>query len=73
MAAPLSDGQVEYQDGTEATTEQMSIDVVNFLQWAAEPEMEERKRMGMKVMVFLIIMTTFFYLAKKRIWARIDK
>ena len=73
MAAPLSDGQVEYQDGTEATMEQMSIDVVNFLQWAAEPEMEERKRMGMKVMVFLFIMTVFFYIAKKRVWARIEK
>jgi ubiquinol-cytochrome c reductase cytochrome c1 subunit len=73
MAAPLSDGQVEYQDGTEATVEQMSKDVVSFLQWAAEPDMEARKRMGMKVMVFLFIMTVFFYVAKKRIWSRIEK
>jgi ubiquinol-cytochrome c reductase cytochrome c1 subunit len=42
--------------------------VVHFLQWAAEPEMEHRKGMGIKVMIFLIIMTAFFYLAKKRIW-----
>ena len=68
MPAPLSDGQVTYQDGTEATVEQMSADVVNFLQWASEPEMEARKTMGMKVMVFLAVMTFVFYLSKRRIW-----
>ena len=72
MAAPLSDGAVDYQDGTEATMDQMARDVVNFLQWAAEPEMEERKRMGIRVMIFLAIMTVLFYLAKKRIWARLE-
>lgn len=72
MAAPLHDvGQVEYQDGTEATVEQMSKDVVNFLQWVAEPEMEQRKRMGIKVIIFLSIMTGLFYVAKKRIWSRL--
>ena len=69
MIAPLVDGQVEYEDGTEATAEQMSRDVVNFLQWTAEPEMEQRKKMGLRVLIFLAIMTFFFYLAKKRIWA----
>ena len=68
MANPLNDGQVTYQDGTEATVDQMAYDVVNFLQWAGEPEMQERKSMGMKVLIFLSIMTVFFYLAKKRIW-----
>lgn len=72
MIAPLHvEGQVEYQDGTEATVEQMSHDVVNFLQWAAEPEMEDRKRMGIRVMLFLAAFTVLFYLAKKRIWSRI--
>ena len=72
MAPPLKDGAVEYQDGTASTTDQMARDVVNFLQWAAEPEMETRKRMGVRVMIFLLIMTGFFYVAKKRIWSKVE-
>ena len=72
MAAPLRPDGVTYQDGTEATVDQMARDVVNFLQWAAEPEMETRKRMGIRVMIFLLIMTGFFYVAKKRIWSKVE-
>lgn len=72
MPAPLADGQVAYQDGTEASVKQMSQDVVNFLQWAAEPEMEHRKQMGIRVLLFLAIMTSFFYIAKKRVWRNVD-
>ncbi len=71
MPAPLSDGLVEYADGTEATAEQMSRDLVNFLQWTAEPEMEQRKRMGIKAFIYLLIFTLFFYYAKKIIWGRL--
>jgi ubiquinol-cytochrome c reductase cytochrome c1 subunit len=73
MAPPLSDGLVTYLDGTEATTEQMSKDLVNFLQWAAEPEMEERKQMGIKVLLFLFVFTGLFWVAKRRIWSRIGQ
>ncbi len=69
MAMPLHEDGVTYQDGTAATIEQQAHDVVNFLQWAAEPEMQERKSMGIHVMLFLSIMTTIFYLVKKRIWS----
>lgn len=73
MVVPLhTEGQVEYQDEkTKATVDQMAHDVVNFLQWAAEPEMESRKRMGIRVIIFLGFFTVFFYIAKKRIWSRI--
>lgn len=71
MAAPLSDGQVQYQDGTAATLDQSAKDVVNFLQWAAEPETEHRKSMGLKVLVYLAVFTLLFYLAKKRIWKNV--
>lgn len=71
MAPPLSDGQVSYEDGTEATTDQMARDVVAFLQWAAEPEMEQRKSMGIKVLIYLFILTGFLYAIKKRIWGRL--
>jgi len=68
MPPPLTDGQVTYADGTKASVEQMARDVTIFLQWSAEPEMEHRKSMGLKVMIFLVIFTIFFYIAKQRIW-----
>lgn len=74
MPAPLvSDGQVQYMDGTVATIDQMARDVTIFLQWAAEPEMEHRKSIGLKSVMFLIVFTIVFYIAKKRIWSRLDK
>lgn len=72
MTPPLhTAGQVEFNDGTKATVDQMSKDVVNFLQWVAEPEMEDSKSLGIKVLIFLLIFTILFYIAKKRIWQRI--
>lgn len=71
MPAPLSDGMVTYIDGTQATVDQMSRDVVQFLQWAAEPEMEQRKRMGLKILMYLGVFTVMFYLAKRKIWSNL--
>jgi ubiquinol-cytochrome c reductase cytochrome c1 subunit len=68
MPPPLRDGAVTYQDGTNASVDQMARDVVTFLQWAAEPEMQQRHEMGIKVLIFLLVMTGFLYAAKKRIW-----
>lgn len=68
MPPPLSEGQVEFADGTPATVEQMSRDVTQFLAWAAEPKMEDRKRLGVKVLIFVAIMTFVFYLAKRKAW-----
>jgi len=73
MPPPLSDNVVTYQDGTPATVDQMARDVVTFLQWAGEPEMEQRHEMGIKVLLFLIVMTGFFYVAKKRVWKSLEK
>jgi ubiquinol-cytochrome c reductase cytochrome c1 subunit len=71
MAAPLSDNLVQYTDGTKATTEQMARDVVNFLHWTADPKMEKRKAMGIKVLIFLSIFTILFYVAKQRLWSKL--
>ena len=73
MPPPLSDNLITYLDGTKATTEQMAYDVVNFLQWASEPEMEQRKLMGLKVIGFLIFFTVISYIAKNRIWNKLEK
>lgn len=69
MAPPLWPDFVEYADGTEATVSQMSQDVAAFLAFAAEPNMEERKSLGAKVMIFLLVFTILFYLVKRKIWA----
>lgn len=74
MTPPLiKEGQVEYSDGTKATIDQMSHDVVNFLQWAAEPEMESRKALGIKMVLFCFIFTVVMFLAYKRIWRNVKK
>ena len=72
MASPLTEDIVEYSDGTQATVEQMSRDVTTFLTWAAEPELEERHRTGVKVIIYLILLTTLVYLSMKKIWSRVD-
>jgi ubiquinol-cytochrome c reductase cytochrome c1 subunit len=72
MSQPLYDGSVEYADGTEATEEQMAKDVTTFLMWAAEPQLEARHRMGLKVIVYLIILTILVYFSMKKIWSRIE-
>ncbi|MFQ3306860.1 MAG: ubiquinol-cytochrome c reductase cytochrome c1 subunit [Candidatus Midichloriaceae bacterium] len=72
MTPPIhTEGQVEYSDGTKATVDQMAKDVVNFLQWTAEPEMEESKSLGVKVMIFFVIFIAIFYIAMKRTWKNI--
>jgi cytochrome c1 len=69
MAPPLADEVVEYADGTKATLDQLARDTVTFLVWAAEPELEERKRLGIKVMIFLILLTAMLYALKRQIWS----
>jgi ubiquinol-cytochrome c reductase cytochrome c1 subunit len=70
MPPPLTtDGQLTYADGTKATVQQMAHDVVTFLAWAAEPNLNERHRTGAKVILFLIVAAGLFYAAKRKIWA----
>ena len=71
MPPPLLEDGVEYADGTEASVEQMARDVTEFLVWAAEPELEARKRMGVKVVLFLIIFTAMLYAVKRKVWTDI--
>ena len=72
MSKLLLDGLVDYADGTNATEDQMAKDVTTFLAWAADPHLEARHKMGVKVLIFLIILTGLVYLSMKRLWSRID-
>lgn len=69
MPPPLVEDIVSYPDGTQASVEQMSYDVTNFLAWAAEPNLEERKRYGVKVVLFLAIFAGLLFVVKRKIWA----
>ena len=68
MPAPLANGQVTYDDGTEATVDQMSKDVAAFIAWASEPKAVERKQSGIAVLAFLAIFAGITYASYRRIW-----
>ena len=72
MPKPLMDGQVEYNDGTEATEQQMAKDVVTFLAWSAEPHLEARHKIGFRAIIYLIIITILVYFSMKKIWSRVE-
>ncbi len=69
MAPPLAEGAVPYSDPeTPQTIEQYATDVATFLQWAADPHMEERKRLGIVVLAFLFALAGLLYLSYKQVW-----
>jgi ubiquinol-cytochrome c reductase cytochrome c1 subunit len=69
MPPPLQPDQVTYADGTKATVEQMSHDVVTFLSWASNPELVRRKQVGVRIVLFLALMTGVTYIVKRKVWA----
>ena len=71
MPPPLVDDRVAFDDGTKATINQEAYDVAAFLQWASDPKMEERKRMGLAVMIFLIVLTGLLYASYRRVWEKV--
>ena len=72
MAPPLMDDQLTFADGTKSTKEQMAKDVVAFLHWAAEPELEQRRRIGVGVIIFLSILSVLAFVSYRRVWAGIE-
>jgi cytochrome c1 len=72
MPPPLVEGIVDYEDGTPATVENYARDVTAFMMWAAEPKLEERKRMGLKVLVYLSILMLLLYLSKRALWRNVE-
>ncbi len=70
MSEPISEGIVEYSDGTNSTKAQIAKDVTTFLVWASEPHLESQHRMGFKTIIYLIILITLVYMSKKKVWSR---
>jgi len=73
MPPPLFEGGVEYADGTKATVEQMAADVTAFLSWAAEPELEQRKALGIWVIGVLAVLFVMTIAVKRRVWSDVKK
>ncbi|KAI93556.1 cytochrome C [Rhodomicrobium udaipurense JA643] len=71
MPQPLTDGAVDYDDGTPTTLDQQSKDVTAFLAWAAEPTLADRKKLGAWVLIYLIILAGLLYASKKLIWRNV--
>jgi ubiquinol-cytochrome c reductase cytochrome c1 subunit len=63
------DNAVPYSDGTQATIAQEAHDVATFLAWASDPKMEERKRMGFGVLIFLVALSGVLFAAYRKVWA----
>jgi ubiquinol-cytochrome c reductase cytochrome c1 subunit len=72
MPPQLSDGRVDYLDGTENTKEQLAADVAQFLAWASEPKMENRKTLGMAVLIYLTFLALLVYFSYKQIWRNVE-
>jgi|tagenome__1003787_1003787.scaffolds.fasta_scaffold20970148_4 cytochrome c1 len=72
MPPPLSDKRVDYTDGSPMTVEQYAKDIAAFLMWTAEPHLEQRKRVGMQVFIFLIVLAGLLYFTKKKVWHAVE-
>lgn len=72
MPNVLSDGLLDYEDGTGATAQQMAKDVSTFLTWVSEPSLEARHKIGFKVILYLIILALLVYLSMKKLWLRVE-
>jgi ubiquinol-cytochrome c reductase cytochrome c1 subunit len=68
MAPPLIAGAVTYDDGTEASVDQMAEDVSAFLAWASDPHQVERKRTGFAVLIYLLLFAVITWFSYRRIW-----
>ena len=71
MPQPIYDESVDYADGTNNSAEQIAEDLVVFLTWAAEPELEVRKNLGIKVILFFVVLGFIIFLAKNRLWREV--
>ncbi len=72
MAPPLYEGLLVDAEGNDMTVDALARDITAFLAWAAEPTLEDRKRMGLKVVLFLLVLTGLYYVWKRKVWASVE-
>ena len=72
MPQPIYDDMVEYEDNTPTSQDQIIRDVTSFLAWTAEPELDERKSIGVRVLLFLFLLTLMLYAVKRKIWRDVE-
>ena len=72
MGPQLTDGRIEYTDGTPATVDQMAQDVAQFLAWAGDPKLKARNEIGMATMIYLGILTVLLWFSYKQIWRKVE-
>ncbi len=73
MEGVLTEDLVDYDDGTAATVPQMASDVTTFLAWAADPHREVRHNIGVRVVIFLLLLTIMLYALKREVWAHLHE
>ena len=71
MPPPLMGDLVDYPDGTPQTVDQYAKDVAAFMMWAAEPHLNERKKIGFRVILYLLIFASLLYFTKAKIWRKV--
>jgi ubiquinol-cytochrome c reductase cytochrome c1 subunit len=69
MPPPLADNKVTYVGDVKPTLDQEARDVVEFLAFASDPHLEDRNRVGIRVILFLLVLAGFMYAVKRQIWA----
>lgn len=69
MPPQVMDDLVTYEDGTKASKDQIARDIAAFLMWAAEPSLDARKRLGLKVLIYLLVLSGLMYAVKRTIWS----
>jgi len=69
MPPQIMDEMVEYSDGTKPTADQHARDISTFLMWASEPHLNARKRLGLKVLLYMLILSGLMYAVKRTIWS----
>jgi ubiquinol-cytochrome c reductase cytochrome c1 subunit len=68
MPVPLKGNDVAYADGTKATAQQEAADVSSFLAWAADPNLNTRREIGLRAVIFLVFLTIIAIASKRKIW-----
>ena len=72
MPPPLAPGKVQFDDGTKSTLDEEAWDVAAFLEWAADPKMEQRKELGLSALIFLVLFSGLLWAAYRGVWRDVE-